>query len=348
VSAVGAASGARFQPHNGGGLPAPALRAFYELPGLPPANYTVEVEAIDPSFTGAASVGPLDPPVPLPGLTPTPGQAVDFWNGACPPAPTPTPAGGCESNTNPPDNPTQSVAVAVTAGQTVSGIDIVLNGTPSGPANDACTTPAVIGAVPFSATLSTTGATTGIYDPLLSCILLGGADQNTNSVWYRFTAPSDGTVVANTTGSDYDTALAAYTGTCGALTAVACNDDANGTLQSQVAFPVTGGTTYLLEPTHYFLDATGGTLHFALAFTPAPPTPTPTVTPTATPGGPVCTCLGDANKNGFINSSDFAAVQANFGRPADPVTGLGDADCNGFVNSSDFAAVQANFGRPCP
>jgi hypothetical protein len=86
----------------------------------------------------------------------------------------------------------------------------------------------------------------------------------------------------------------------------------------------------------------------------APPTTTSTITPTVTaaatttPGGPVCTCLGDATKNGFVNSGDFAAVQANFGRPADPATGLGDADCNGFVNTSDFAAVQANFGRSCP
>jgi hypothetical protein len=64
--------------------------------------------------------------------------------------------------------------------------------------------------------------------------------------------------------------------------------------------------------------------------------------------GPVCTCLGDANKNRFANSSDFASVQANFGRPADPLTDLGDADCNGFINATDFAAVQANFGRPCP
>jgi len=69
--------------------------------------------------------------------------------------------------------------------------------------------------------------------------------------------------------------------------------------------------------------------------------------PTPTPG-PVCTCLGDANKNGFVNFADFSSVQANFGKPASPVTGAGDADCNGFVNFSDFSAVQANFGKSCP
>src|SRR5262249_52560521 len=200
----------------------------------------------------------------------------------------PTPAAGCESNTNPPDNPTQSTAIAVTAGATVSNINLILNGAVTGPANDACTAPTVINpaALPFNATLSTTAATTGIFDPFLSCILLGGADQNTNSVWYSFTATIKGTVIASTAGSDYDTALSAYTGGCAALTEVACNDDINPgiTIQSQITLPVNEGTTYLLEPTHYFLDSTGGSLHFAVAFTPATltPTATPTLTPTRT------------------------------------------------------------------
>jgi hypothetical protein len=73
-----------------------------------------------------------------------------------------------------------------------------------------------------------------------------------------------------------------------------------------------------------------------------------TATRTATPGGPPCTCQGDADKNDFVNFSDFGSVQSHFGAPADPVTGAGDADCNGFVNFSDFGAVQGSFGAPCP
>jgi hypothetical protein len=79
----------------------------------------------------------------------------------------------------------------------------------------------------------------------------------------------------------------------------------------------------------------------------ATPTTSASATVTSTPAAPVCTCQGDGDKNGFVNSTDFAAVQATFGRAADPLTGQGDADCNGFVNSSDFAAVQGHFGRPC-
>ena len=46
--------------------------------------------------------------------------------------------------------------------------------------------------------------------------------------------------------------------------------------------------------------------------------------------------------------SDFGAVQSNFGKPANPVTGIGDSDCNGFVNFVDFGAVQSAFGGACP
>jgi hypothetical protein len=67
------------------------------------------------------------------------------------------------------------------------------------------------------------------------------------SVWYHWTAPTNGPVVFDTLGSTsgLDTLLAVYTGTSvGNLTVVATNDDANGTLQSQVTFTASSGTTY--------------------------------------------------------------------------------------------------------
>jgi dockerin type I repeat protein len=264
INAVGAASGARFFPTNPGGRPSPSLRAFYELPGLPPGNYTVEIEAIDPSFIGSASVGPLDPPLVLPG-------PAEFWNGAN------------ESNTNPPDSPAQSVPITVTAGNTVSGIDIIINGAVTGPANDACTTPAVVTA-PFTMSLVTTSATTGIFDPFPSCAF-GGSNQNTDSVWYSFTAPGNGFVNANTAGSNYDTVLTAYTGSCATLSEVACNDDVvfGANVTSRITLQVTAGTTYLLEVTHSFLAPVGDTLNFTLTFTTNAPTSTPTRTVTNTP-----------------------------------------------------------------
>lgn len=82
-------------------------------------------------------------------------------------------------------------------------------------------------------------------------------------------------------------------------------------------------------------------------------TPTPTQPPNCPPGAtPVmdtcCCCPGDADRSGFINSTDFATVVANYGDVSHPPLGMGDADCNGYVNMADYAAVRMNYGRPCP
>ncbi|ACB77883.1 immunoglobulin domain-containing protein [Opitutus terrae] len=75
-----------------------------------------------------------------------------------------------------------------------------------------------------------------------------------HSVWWNWTAPSNGTLVADTFGSNFDTVLAVYTGTSvTALTPVAANDDEespeqNSTPQrkrtSKITTAVTGGTIY--------------------------------------------------------------------------------------------------------
>jgi hypothetical protein len=105
-------------------------------------------------------------------------------------------------------------------------------------------------------------ATTDATDPTPSC----GNHSRAKSVWYRFTAPSNGTVTVSTIGSNYDTILSVYTGACGTLSDTACNDDAPMTSQSQITFAVTGGTTYSFLVTAY--TGNGGSLVFSLTFAP--------------------------------------------------------------------------------
>ena len=65
------------------------------------------------------------------------------------------------------------------------------------------------------------------------------------SVWYTWTAPESGTAVLHTRESNFDTALAVYTGTTiDALTQRASNDQWGASNQSRISFPVTAGTTY--------------------------------------------------------------------------------------------------------
>jgi len=233
ITAVGMASGARYFPGNPGGPPVAALEGAYTIPGLPADDYTIEIEEIDSGFTGGSSVGPVDPPASLPGLP-------EFYNG------------GNEAGTDPPDDPAVATTIAVAAGATTSGIDVIINGFPPAP-NDACAGPTLIPSLPYTDTVDTTGATTAGTDPV-QCT--GG--QNSNSVWYELTVSASAVVTADTIGSDYDTVLSVYTGSCGALTAVGCDDDTVG-LQSVVSFDAEAGQTYLIEVTDFGAPG-GGTL----------------------------------------------------------------------------------------
>jgi hypothetical protein len=98
-------------------------------------------------------------------------------------------------------------------------------------------------------------------DPASVCGATAG-----KGVWFTFTPCGDGTVTVTTAGaralpcdpappcdgqsdacsSDFDTVIAVYTGGCGTLTQIACNDDACGAQKPQaiVTFAGAAGTTY--------------------------------------------------------------------------------------------------------
>jgi hypothetical protein len=113
---------------------------------------------------------------------------------------------------------------------------------PLAPPNDQCAGALVLAdGVPF--TMGTTNATsTG--DPTPGCVGSFG-----KGVWFTYTAPASGDVFISTCGSTFDTAMGVYTGGCGALTQVACDDD-NGPncvgLQASVHLVASGGTTYYI------------------------------------------------------------------------------------------------------
>ncbi len=246
--AVGYVSGTRFVA--GSTDPAAAaLAGSYELAGLTPdATYTVEVEAVSPLFTGGSAVGPLSPPATLPG-------PAEFWSG------------DDEAGTSPPDDPeAPGVPIPVAAGLVTTDVDVVLNVTPP-PPNDACAAATVVNGFPFVTTVETRLATSAADDPAAICVVAANPKAS-KSVWFRLTPPLSGTVTISTAGSSYDTVVAAFTGVCGALAGVGCNDDGGGDLASVLAFPVAAGTPYLVEVTDF--AATGGTLALSATFDATP------------------------------------------------------------------------------
>ena len=143
-----------------------------------------------------------------------------------------------------------------------------------------------------------------------------------HSMWFAYTAPSDGELVVDTGGSNYDTTLAAYTGSrVDQLTKLDENDDAafNGsiTLQSRVTIDVTAGTTYYVAVDGYAGRTGAITLNWTLTRAAPPDAPTSvravatgsdravvawtnpenaltitSATATASPGGATCSTAG--------------------------------------------------------
>ncbi|MFN0057133.1 MAG: immunoglobulin domain-containing protein [Planctomycetota bacterium] len=108
----------------------------------------------------------------------------------------------------------------------------------SPPTNNNCANALVAGAgaTPFNTTNATTD---GPFDSL--CGMTIGQD-----VWYRYTAPCDGTATVSLCGSSFDTRLAIYAGGCPGAASIACNDNFCST-QSEVSFAVGASLEYWIR-----------------------------------------------------------------------------------------------------
>ncbi len=99
--------------------------------------------------------------------------------------------------------------------------------------------------------INTSSATTSATDPALGTCLnwrYSLADKGQASVWYKYVATQDGALVIDTRGSDYDTALAVYSGTPSAASRIACNDDLSDyDMDSSLIATVRTGSTYYIE-----------------------------------------------------------------------------------------------------
>ena len=68
--------------------------------------------------------------------------------------------------------------------------------------------------------------------------------STSNSVWYRWRAPTNGIVTFDTRGSTFDTVLAVYGGSLTGLTELASDDDSGGFHTSKVSWNATNGVDY--------------------------------------------------------------------------------------------------------
>lgn len=120
-------------------------------------------------------------------------------------------------------------------------------------AQDTCATAIVVGAGangPFT-NVGMTNSTTLEGAPAPTCV----ATSFDRDFWCAFTAPCTGTATFSTCSmTTGDPVMAVYSGTCGALTQLGCNDDSCGARSQLTGIAVTAGSTYYVR-----LDTFGST-----------------------------------------------------------------------------------------
>jgi hypothetical protein len=134
-----------------------------------------------------------------------------------------------------------------------------------------------------SATLHTTTSITVFATNLLATVEPGepkhAGRTGGHSLWWNWTAPSNGVVTITTAGSTFDTLLGIYTGdSVSNLTQVAANDDVSGgrTLTSSVQFTVAAGTEYQIAVDGK--NGATGVVELNLSFKPDTKGPSVTIT----------------------------------------------------------------------
>jgi hypothetical protein len=115
--------------------------------------------------------------------------------------------------------------------------------------NDSCSTPTAIagnGTFPFD----NVTATTGFEGQTENLCLAFGLTTVENDVWFAWTSPASGTATLTlcNLGGGMDSKIAVYAGSSCPTpgSALACNDDTCA-YESEVTFPATAGSTYMLQ-----------------------------------------------------------------------------------------------------
>ncbi|MBC7770976.1 MAG: hypothetical protein H7210_00640 [Pyrinomonadaceae bacterium] len=189
-----------------------------------------------------------------------------------------------------------------------------------GPANDNCAAPAAI--TSYGETVfSNAGANN---DGPAACASFG------SDVWFTYTACVSGSHTLNTcAAATFDTVLLVYTGDCGALAQVACNDDTAGCgandLSSSITWNATAGTTYRFRAGG-FNGAQG--------------------TATLTLSGPACLPPGPANDN-CNNRAGIALGATPFVTTGATTDGPAHAACDNAGSNQVTNDIWYNYPSSC-
>jgi hypothetical protein len=127
------------------------------------------------------------------------------------------------------------------------------------PANDLCINASAIGSLPYSSGVQTNNCATNDAPPA-GASTCGVHDYN---VWHKFIGNGNQIIISTCDASTtFDTEIHVYTGSCGSMTEVICNDDGIdagcSAGRSSLTMCTTNGTTYYISIGSYMLSAVTG------------------------------------------------------------------------------------------
>lgn len=137
----------------------------------------------------------------------------------------------------------------------VSDLEPAPRGIDAAPAADHCVDASPLN-LSFANTGDGSGTLTNLYtvespDPALSCMFDNPTSQRGyRTAWYKLTAGDTSKVTITTEGTEYDTVLGVFAGSCEALELMACSDDFRG-FQSSVTFDAVRRQTYYIVVADY-------------------------------------------------------------------------------------------------
>lgn len=132
--------------------------------------------------------------------------------------------------------------------------------TPTPPANDNFASAQVVTGCSGSVNGTNAGATKETGEPNHLSTTADPTGGGARSVWYKWQAPSSGSVNFNTEGSTFDTVMGVYTGaSVSTLTVIGQHDDvSNNDKTSSVTFNAVAGTVYMIAVDGYNNGGSGG------------------------------------------------------------------------------------------
>ena len=129
------------------------------------------------------------------------------------------------------------------------------------PAADTCAAASPL-ELSFAKTADGSGTLTNLYteeatDPILSCMFSAPSNlRGYRTAWHVLVAGDTGVVTVTTEGTDYDTVVGVFDGSCDSLRPIACSDDTIG-FQTSVTFQVVRGRAYYIEVADYHSGTPG-------------------------------------------------------------------------------------------